>query len=430
MRRIRKTRPKSHDTEEAEVIIDRLGRQGDGIAQHCNHSVYVPLSVPGDRLQVRLSGETGRISKIVEAGPDRIDPACAHFGKCGGCRLQHLAQNSYLGWKCELVCDALLRANIEAAIVADPIAIPPRTRRRVTLAARRTSTDLVLGFNERQSGRIVRINDCVIARSEIVSMLPPLRDLLFDLLAPSETVDAVVTVLNDGVDLVLVGGEPPDLRSRQMMAEFAEVHDLARLSWRRTMRDFPEPVAHRRAGTFSIGSGDVVLPPGGFCQASGEGEVALSELVMDAVGRSQAIADLFCGIGTFGLRLAAAGKRVVARDGDAAAIEAFDRATRRSGFAQRTNVAVRDLFRDPLSANELNDFDAVVFDPPRAGAKAQAAEIAASSVPLVVAVSCNPTTFARDARLLIDGGYRLDRVTPVDQFVWSNHVELVAVFRR
>ena len=418
----------------AELKIDRLGRYGDGLAVRQGQEVYVPFALPGERVEAALEQDGDRLRatvlKVLSPSSDRVAPVCEHFGACGGCQMQHMSDRAYLAWKRDLVVEPLHRAGVDPGRIDDVVAVRQGTRRRVTVAARRTAKGVVLGFNAFRSARIVTIRQCPVSRPEILGLFAPLRDLLSQLPIENRTVDVTISLLDDGLDVVLTGVEEPDLAQLELLAAFAERHDLARLSWRPSPRDQAEPIAHRRGGVLRMGEALVVLPPGGFCQASAEGEAALADLVLDAVGSRGPVVDLFCGVGTFGLRLASRGLRVAGFDGDARAVAAFEAAARHLGGRENTEALVRDLFRDPLSPGELSGFQVAVFDPPRAGARAQAAALATSNVPLVIGVSCDPGTFARDARLLVDDGYRLDRVTPVDQFVWSRHVELVGVFRR
>jgi len=341
--------------------------------------------------------------------------------------VQHLTPPVYTEWKRGLLVNALSRQGIEGEVGA-LVETPPRSRRRASLAARRGGSGVFLGFNEAGSSRIVDLTDCVVLRPEITALLPPLRAVLAGILPQNGGADLTVTLLDDGIDLVVVAENKLDLAMRERLAEFAVAQDLARLSWRGA-DDFNDPVAHRRSGVIRFDGIPVTIPPGGFLQASAEGEAALTGLVREGVGAAKKIADLFCGAGTFALPLAS-GAQVTAIDGEAAAIDALALAARRGGRGERIAAQRRDLFRQPLTAVELKGFDAVVFDPPRAGARDQAEALAASVVPLVVAVSCNPSSLARDARILVDGGYRLERATPVDQFLWSTHLEAVAVFRR
>ncbi len=432
-RQMRRSKPAAPGSRrEIELVIDRLGGGGDGIGMVDDQRVYVPFAAPGDRVRARLGrldGQAyrGEFIELVQPGPNHREPPCPHFGPCGGCQVQHLAPPVYTEWKRGLLAGALARAGIETEVAA-LVETPPRSRRRASLAARRGRSGVFLGFNEAGSSRIVDLTDCVVLRPEITALLPPLRAVLATILPENGGADLAVTLLDDGIDLVIVAETKLDLERREMLAEFAAAQDLARLSWRGA-DGFTDPVAHRRAGVVHFDEVPVTIPPGGFLQASAEGEAALTRLVRDGVGPAKRIADLFCGAGTFALPMARSAQ-VTAIDGEGPAIEALAAAARRGGRGERITAQRRDLFRQPLTAAELRGFDAVVFDPPRAGARDQAEALAASAVPVVVAVSCNPSSLARDARTLVDGGYRLERATPVDQFLWSPHLEAVAVFRR
>lgn len=430
---------------ELDLTIEGLGGQGDGVAAGPDGPVFVPFAAPGDRVRVRLGAARGQgrgqgreatLLEVVAAGPQRAEPPCPHFGACGGCLMQHVADAPYRAWKRDVAIRALARAGFDETELRDrlvaPLATtPPATRRRLTLSARRGRDRVFLGFNERRSNHLIDLEACPVARPELAALLPALRAVLAEVLAEREAVDLALTVLEDGVDLLILAQRSPDLAAREALAGFAESADLARISWQDG--DAPaEPIAHRRAGIVRFGGVPVVLPPGGFLQASGEGEAILTRLVADGVGPAARIADLFCGAGTFALPLATAqpGRLVQAVDGDGPALAALEAACNAAGLAPFVAIARRNLARDPLEGGELAGLDAAIFDPPRAGAAAQAAALAASPVPVVVAVSCNPASFARDAALLRDGGYRLDWLVPVDQFLWSPHVELVARFVR
>jgi len=413
------------------VRIDALGARGDGVGRLPDgRTAYVPLAAPGDRVRVRPGAKRGDgvaadLLEVVEAGADRADPPCPHYGDCGGCALQHLTDDAYGAYVRARVAEPLARVGLAAVEVAPPVRVLPGDRRRIVLAARRTAAGVVLGFNARRSGRIVDVAACLVADPPLVALLPELRRVLGEVLPAGGGIDVSATVLDDGLDVVLVGRLAPGLAEREALAAFAERLDLARLTLRAGPRGAPEPLAWRRDGVVRFAGVRVRVPPGGFLQASRAGEAALRELVAGGVHGAPRIADLFAGSGTFAVPLAAGGAAVHAVEGDAEAHAALS-AVRLPGLA----TARRDLERDPLAPAELDRFDAVVFDPPRAGAAAQAAEIARSRVPVVVGVSCSPETFARDARTLADGGYRLERVVPVDQFLWSPHVELAGVFRR
>jgi 23S rRNA (uracil1939-C5)-methyltransferase len=414
-----------------ELTIDDIGARGDGLADLDGRRVYVPLTVPGDRVRVRLGNTRGdgvaaEMLDLLAPGPDRIEPVCRHFGLCGGCALQHLDDAAYGAWKREQVVRALARAGLGDVAVAPVLRTPSASRRRATFAALRRGGRVLLGFNERLSHRLVDLEECRVLDPAIAGLLPKLRMGLGTVLAEGGAVDVAVTHLDNGLDVLLTGGPEPGLRQREDLAAFAEAADLGRLSWRRAPSAPPEPIAARRPMVTRFGSVSVPVEPGAFLQASPAGEAALVQAVRDGVSDAVRIADLFAGAGTFTFPLA---ERAVvhAVEGDAGAQAALARAARGTG---RVTTARRDLAADPLTAAELNRFDAVVFDPPRAGAREQATALAGAGAPVVVGVSCNPASFARDARLLVDGGYELTVVTPVDQFVWAAHVELVGVFRR
>lgn len=407
-----------------EVTIDEVGVRGDGVAAWRGRRLFVPFALAGERVTAEVVGETGdgaqaRLIEVLSPAAGRVAPACRHFGECGGCSLQHLAPAALAAWKRRRVAAALRQRGVEAA-VADTVAIAPGSRRRAVFAYRVLAGGAVVGFNARASRRIVDQRQCPLLDPRLARLVEPLRALLAEVTPPGAAGDVVATLTDGGVDLCLDLAVPPSLAVLERLGAFGRVHDLARLSWRHGGRI--EPMAEFRAPFLSIGGVPVVPPPGGFLQASPEGEAAIAARVGRGIDDRFPAADLFCGIGTFALRLAARGA-VHAVDGDPELIAALER-------TRRVACVVRDLFRHPLTGSELARFKAVVFDPPRAGAKAQAEALATGGPPVVVAVSCNPATFARDARILLDGGYRVDSIVPVDQFPWSAHVEVVARFSR
>lgn len=428
----RRARPGGGRQETLE--IEAIGARGDGFAQTAEGLVFVPLAAPGDRLTVRLTGEKGgalrgEIVELLAEGPARVEPPCPHFGPCGGCRLQHLDAAAYRAWKQGVVGEQLARQGLDPGVVAPMVEVPPGTRRRALFAARRQGGRVRLGFHEARSRNLVDLETCLLLTPTLLALIAPLRDVLAAWLADGDEADVAAADTEAGLDVQVVTPVAPGLAAREALAAFAAAQDLARLSWR-VGGGAPEPLAQRRLPVLSFGAARVVPPPGGFLQPSREGEAALVDLVTQAIPSSALrIADLYAGIGTFAFALADPA-RVLAYEGDAAALAALEAASRQPEVRGRVAAERRDLERRPLHAEELDVFDALVFDPPRAGAPAQAPHIAASRVPTVVGVSCSPASFARDARTLVEGGYALERLTPLDQFPWSSHLELVAVFRR
>jgi 23S rRNA (uracil1939-C5)-methyltransferase len=406
-----------------DLVITGLAHLGDGIAEVDGKTVYVRGALPGERVRARLEGERAQAVEIVEASPDRQPPVCRHFLTCGGCALQHMAARPYLDWKRSLVAAALGARGVDHA-VEPAVAIAPGTRRRATFAARRTRNTVLFGFHGLRSGVLVDIAECPVLEPAIEAAVPGLRALMDGRLSRRGEAVVQVTASRSGLDVTVAGAsEVEGAQELARLAGAAEALDLARLTWN------GETIAERRAPVQLFDGIAVAPPPGAFLQAAVPAETALARLVVDGVGEAAPVADLFCGVGTFSLPLART-RAVHAVEADAAALAALEAGANGAAGLKPVTTERRDLFRRPLLAHELGRYEAVVFDPPRAGAKAQAEELAASPVPVVVAVSCSPATFARDARILVDGGYRLERVTPVDQFLFSPHVELVAVFRR
>jgi 23S rRNA (uracil1939-C5)-methyltransferase len=423
-----------------DLTIERVGARGDGIGHHDGEPVFVPFTVPGDRVRVRLGpkrgeGRAAALLDMVAAGPGRRSPPCAQFGRCGGCTLQHLDDDLYATAKLDALRAAMRRHGLDSEAIAPLHRVPPGTRRRARLSlARRGGKAVVVGFNARESHDVVDLAaGCAVLHPALATLVEPLRGLGASVLAPGEKGAVSVTLTETGIDALVDLPRPPDMAALEALAAFAEARDLARLAWSAPGCGEPVPAAVRRQPRAVIANVAVDLPTGGFLQAAAEGEAALAAAVLDAVGAElprRRVGDLFAGVGTFTFALAGRGAAVHAVEGAAPAVAALKAAAGRSGLAGRVTAERRDLDARPLLVDELRRFDAVVFDPPRAGAAAQAASLAQSHVPRVAAVSCNPATFARDARLLVDGGYRLRWVRPVDQFVWSAHLELVAAFDR
>jgi 23S rRNA (uracil1939-C5)-methyltransferase len=403
--------------------IARLGAQGDGIADTASGPVFVPYALAGERVQADVRGERARLIAVIEASPERIAPVCRHFTHCGGCAVQHLRAPAYLAWKRELVAAAFSARGIDAPI-NHVATVGLGARRRASFSARRTGRGVVLGFHEAKGVDIVDLQECPVTASAIVRALPGLRRLVEPLMSRRAPGRVVVTLAANGLD-VAIEDVPvnPSIEVREFLAREATALKLARLTLA------GDTLYQATVPAVRFGTANVVLPARSFLQAAPAAEAEMVRLVTQAVGESKRVVDLFCGMGTFTLPLAQRAP-VLAVDGDKSAITALANAANRTPGLKPIETKLRDLFREPLSVKELQAFDAAVFDPPRAGAATQAAVLAASGVKTIAAVSCNPATLARDARLLIDGGFNLERVTPIDQFLYSPHIEAVAILRR
>lgn len=404
---------------EAVVHIERLGAQGDGIATWQGSPLYVPFALPGEDVKVRIEGDRANLVDILHQSPHRVASACPHFGVCGGCAVQHLSPESYPQWKIEQIRTALSHRGLDIPIEPPHIS-PPGSRRRTKFTVRRSKGGIALGFAQRRSHALVDITACPVTHPDILAVLPVLRRSLQSLLkARDATVQ--ITRTDSGLDVDLTGVKSEGASALMALADIANDADLARLSVE------GEVIVTRREPVVHFGGVAVTPPPVAFLQATRDGEAALIDLVRAGTADSKRVADLFSGIGTFALSLESK-TAVTAPESDASAVSALQAAARTSN--RPITARRRDLFRDPLTAEELKAFDAAIVDPPRAGAAAQTAMIAASRLPLVVMISCNPATFARDARMLVDAGFSCPAIQPVDQFLWSPHVELAAVFRR
>jgi 23S rRNA (uracil1939-C5)-methyltransferase len=409
-------------TDLHELLIRRLGAQGDGVADLNGKPVFVPFTLPGERVDADVLADRTRLVRVLEPSPERVAPICKHFGKCGGCSVQHMAPDAYSAWKQALVVDAFKARGLDPEV--DVLQRPGGRRRRATFTAVRTETGVALGFHEAASHELVAIEECPVLEPKIVSTLPSVGRLIGPLLSKRGEARVTITLTKAGLDIEVDGTERKlTPQTRSALASGASELRLARLVVGGDI------VVETLQPFLTFGTADVIPPPGVFVQAVEEAEVAIAQRVVSAVGKSKAVADLFCGLGAFSFPLAARA-RVSAFDGSQAAVTALASAARKATGLKPITYVVRDLFREPLSALELNEHDAIVFDPPRAGAEALSQRLAKSKVKTVVAVSCNPATLARDARHLVDGGYKIESVVPIDQFVYSAHVEVVAVFRR
>ena len=409
------------------LVIDRVGHLGDGIAFAGGQAVYVPYTLGGETVEVAAvpgqHPDRRRLLQVERASPERITPFCQHFGTCGGCAIQHWEAERYRAWKREGVIATLAQAKI-ACDVYPLIDAHGLGRRRITLHARIGPQDVLkVGFAAANSHDIIPVDHCPILDPGLRGALDSAWAIAEPLISIAKPLDIQITATDNGLDVDVRGSGPLPATMIATLSRIAEQRGLARLT------RHGELVLMRTPPTIAIGAARVTLPPGSFLQATVAGEAALAALVTGHCKRAKHVADLFCGVGPFALRLAAKA-RIAAFDSDAGAVTALQKAATATSGLKPIKAEARDLFRRPLMPQELRDYDAVVFDPPRQGAQAQARQLAASKIPIVVAVSCNVATFARDARILIDGGYGIEGVTPVDQFRHTPHVELVARFKR
>ena len=403
-----------------EVSVVALDSNGNGVTPN---GAIVPLALPGERARVRLEGKRAELVETLEASPERAEPICRWFGRCGGCAAQHMSASLYREWKRGLVIEALKREGVSAK-VEELVDAHGAGRRRATFHARfpHGQPDEV-GFMRARSHDIIAIDDCPLFSPGMAGAIQAARALSGDLRGLMKPLDIGIAATLDGLDVDLRGSGPLGRAETQKLTRTADALDLARVS------NHGEVVIERRPPRVAFGETLARLPPGAFLQATEAGEKWLAEFAGRALADTRKVADLFCGAGAFALRLARA-REVFAADSDPAAIAALARAAATSTGLHDVRAETRDLFRRPLRPDELAAFDAALIDPPRAGALEQARALAASALPLVVSISCNAATFARDARVLIDGGFQLESVTPLDQFRFSAHVEIAAVFRR
>ncbi len=421
----------------SEIRIDELGPKGDGISASKRGRVYVDRALPGEtvRADIRRGDDQmlrGEIIAVVDASPHRVKPPCPNYDVCGGCTLQHADEAFYRDWKVAIVRDALRRKGLTPKIWRDPVFVPPATRRRATFNAHKHNGKLTLGYFRRRTHRVTEIRACLIADPAVMALRDKLAPLLAPIVTEGKDADIFIQMVGGRFELAITGAVgrkgKPDLPVREAIAELAHKADINRISWRgreRGERDDIEVMIERNPLIAKFGGLDVALPPLAFLQPTAAGEVALVEAVMELLPAGGKFADLFAGCGTFSGPMLARGS-VDAYESVAPAIRALDKAK----AALPLKAFRRDLDREPLRREEANRYDAIVFDPPRAGAAEQAKTLASAKTPVVIGVSCNPATFARDARILVDGGYRLDSVKVVDQFTWSHHVELVAGFTK
>ncbi len=433
-----------------EITIKALGPRGDGYyetdkeintqkSRFRNNRIYVDRSVPGDRLEVKTRKNKdgviqGEIIKIIEPSKDRVKAPCPSYDVCGGCTLQHVSETFYKSWKQSLINEALSRQSLAPKEYLDPVYIGEGTRRRVTFSAFKQKDKVILGYKKRRSKMINNIEQCLIADPEIMNLQPILKEHLANCLQRASVLDVLIQKINGVFDVVLTGeiGKKgvPDLSVMQMAADLIQQTKIARLSWRENFHDDCEVIVEKEPVKINFGQMEIALPPASFLQPTQAGEEALVKAVVRNLPQTSRQADLFCGCGTFtGPMLKNIKKGSVdAFETNLTAIKALDKEAKFKGLP--LNAVERDLFKLPLTIDELNKYEALVFDPPRAGAKNQVALLARSNIKTIVAVSCNPVTFARDARVLTEGGYEFDTIQMIDQFTQSHHVEVVGTFKK
>ncbi len=406
------------------VTIASLGAKGDGVAHGSDGPVFVPFALPGETVAIARVKNEGTIMSFASTSTDRVAPPCKHFGPdgvggvCGGCSLQHLAKPAYNAFKRQVLIDALKSKGIEAP-VGEIFEAHPHQRRRLVFTARRREHGLVMGFMQAETHHVVPVEECPIASDGLISRLDAIK--IIANACGAEHFRITVTETLTGLDISLDGlrGGLGDQARRAVTNAVIKLKSIARVSAN------GEIVIEPHKPLLDFDGARVVLPPGGFTQATLEAEAHMAELAIAHIGKAKKVADLFSGVGTFALRIARKAS-VFAVESDEKAIKALDQGARMTQGLKPVSIERRDLFRRPLMTSEFKSFDAVVFDPPRAGAEAQCLELAKSQVKKIVAISCNPLTLARDLAILTAGGYRIDTVTPIDQFLWSPHVETVA----
>ncbi|AQS41092.1 MAG: tRNA (Uracil-5-)-methyltransferase [Candidatus Tokpelaia hoelldobleri] len=405
-----------------EVTISAVGAGGEGVAKTASGAVCVPFALPGEVVNIARAGDGALVMALKQASPARVVPPCQYFESCGGCVLQHWRLEEYQHWKRELVVTALQARGLDVPVDA---LVPAHacSRRRIMLSARLTAKGQVVGFNRYHSHDVVEVTECPVTVAEITSRFDDLRLVAGALSGRNKMLHLTVTLAGNGLDIAITGAKALEEAERQRLVRLCLGKQFARIAVD------GEIIVEREKPRLDFGGVTVEIPSGGFLQATAEAENILQKLVLEGLGKTRQALDLFAGVGTFTFPMA---KRmnVHAVEFDKPALAAMERAARRATGLKKFSHEQRDLFRRPLSHKEIAGFDGLVFDPPRAGAEAQVAEIARAIVPRVVAVSCNPVTLARDLKILVDGGYAIKRIVPVDQFLWTPHVEAVAFLAR
>lgn len=414
-----------------DITIEGLGSEGDGVAKYKDKSLFVPFTAPGDKIRVEIGeggkhGLPGKLLEVLEESPERVEARCRHFGTCGGCSLQHISEKLYRKWLKSRIETALSHQHIYDAPFEEPYISPIGARRRVSVKMVRDG-GVKIGFNRWRSHDLVDVIECPVSDPKLVTAMVALRGIFKEAFSEIRFCRIDLTLMEGGLDVVFQLPRPPKLPEAQILLKAMQDNGFARLTV--IENGVPGSFAEFEKPFVIFGGARVYPPPGCFLQATRDGEQVLQDFVLAHLGKAKNVADLFAGLGTFSLPIAGQAK-VLAVDADKPLLAALEKAFNSTKGLKKIDILHRDLFRRPLSVMELKDFDAIVLDPPRAGALAQSRMIASSKVKKIIYVSCNPNTFGRDAKVLMGGGYALKTIKPVGQFLWSHHVELASVFER
>lgn len=420
--------------DELEIEITALGGMGDGIGRYDNQVVFVPLTCVGEVVRAKVESVSAqsaraRLVSLGSPGPHRAEPACEHFGLCGGCSLQHMDTESYYEFKRREMQQLVQRLGYEPDALRETVRVGEGGRRRAEFQLRVTKGRVEVGFFASKSHELVDVRMCPVMTPEMAGLVAPLREALTSLKKPGLVSAISVTHVAEGFDALLTLKAALPAGDREKLSAFGRAHRILRLA--AALPEEPPHVIFQGQPVYeTFGEVQVELPVGAFLQATRKGQEALTRFVVEHAAGASAVADLFCGCGTYSLPLLSVVKQVVAFEGGHEMVIALHNASRKHGLEHRISAQARDLERSPLSAEELKRFDAVVLNPPRSGAKAQSMALAAGKVRRVIMVSCHPATFERDARMLLEGGYVMKEMAPIDQFYWSSHLELAALFER
>jgi 23S rRNA (uracil1939-C5)-methyltransferase len=416
-----------------QLEITTLGGMGDGIGYHEGQAVFVPFTCIGDKVEVEIeqSGKDfsrAKLVKIIEPGSDRQTPPCQHFMQCGGCSLQHLKPDSYNNFKRDILVQVVRRLGCDESILRPLVEVGQGSRRRAEFKVSVNKGEVSIGFFGAKSHNVIDLAMCPVTSEKITSLLPPLKSLISSLKKPGNIKAINISQSDNGLDIVLNVGSPTAAADKQKLTEFAGKYNILRMA-EKTEQEM-DVIYGNIAPIINFGTINVELPVGSFLQATHTGQMAITDIILEHTKGYKRVADLYCGCGTYSLPLAQNGHIVHAYEGGHEMVTAIHNAARKSNFEDKIIAHFRDLYKRPLKQHELKNFDALVINPPRNGAKPQADEIAQSDIKKVIMVSCNPATFERDASSLIHGGYKLTQATPIDQFYWNSHLELVAVFEK